>query len=67
MVATVVVSADMPDDMAYAITKAVFENFEDFKKLHPALWRPDERQALAGDGGAVSSGAVKYFKEAGLM
>ena len=37
MVATVVASADMPDATAYAITKFVFENFEDFKKLHPAV------------------------------
>ena len=40
--ATVVVSEDMPEDVAYAITKSVFDNFEDFRKLHPALAEPHE-------------------------
>jgi TRAP transporter TAXI family solute receptor len=67
MVATVVVSADMPDETAYAITKAVFENFEDFKKLHPAVANITKEGALRGDTVPFHAGAVKYFKEAGLM
>jgi TRAP transporter TAXI family solute receptor len=67
MVATVVVSADMPDDTAYAITKAVFENFDDFKKLHPAVANITKEGALRGDTVPFHPGAVKYFKEAGLM
>ena len=59
------VSEDMPEDVAYAITKSVFDNFEDFQKLHPALVEPDERAGAAGRNGAVPSGAVRYFKEAG--
>jgi TRAP-type uncharacterized transport system substrate-binding protein len=34
--ATFVTSIKVPDDVVYAITKEVFDNFEDFKKLHPA-------------------------------
>lgn len=67
MVATIVVSADLPDDTAYAITKAVFENFEDFKKLHPAVANSTKEGALRGDTVPFHPGAVKYFKEAGLM
>ena len=67
MVATVVVSADMPDATAYAITRAVFENFEDFKKLHPAVAYSTKEGALRGDTVPFHPGAVKYFKEAGLM
>jgi len=67
MVATVVVSADLPDETAYAITRAVFENFDDFKKLHPAVANMTKPGALAGDTAPFHPGAVKYFKEAGLM
>ena len=35
--ATFVTSSKVPDDVVYAITKEVFENFEDFKKLHLSL------------------------------
>jgi TRAP-type uncharacterized transport system substrate-binding protein len=30
-------SAKVPDATVYALTKAVFDNFDEFKKLHPAL------------------------------
>jgi uncharacterized protein len=66
-VATVVVSADMPDETAYAITKAVFDNFDDFRKLHPALAPLTKQDALKGETVPFHPGAVKYFKEAGLM
>ncbi len=66
-VATIVVSAEMPDDVAYAITKAVFDNFDDFKKLHPALAGLTKSDALKGETVPFHPGAVKYFKEAGLM
>ncbi len=65
--ATLVVSADMPDETAYAITKAVFDNFDDFRKLHPALQSLTKEDALKGEAAPFHPGAVKYFKEAGLM
>jgi TRAP transporter TAXI family solute receptor len=67
MMATVVVSADLPESNAYAITKAVFDNFEDFKKLHPAMARATKEQALVGNSVPFHPGAAKYFKEKGLM
>jgi uncharacterized protein len=66
-VATVVVSADMSDGTAYAITRAVFENFADFKKLHPAIANITKEGALRGETVPFHPGAVKYFKEVGLM
>ena len=54
-VATLVVSADMPDDTAYAITKAVFENFDDFRKLHPAIASLSKEDAVKAHAGTVSS------------
>ena len=35
--AVLVTSSDQPDELAYAVVKAVFENFADFRRLHPAL------------------------------
>lgn len=35
--ATLVTSTDVSDDAVYALTKAVFENFDTFKRLHPAF------------------------------
>jgi len=66
-IATIVVSEDMPEATAYAITKAVFESFDDFRKLLPALANLKKREALTGETVPFHPGAVKYFKEAGLM
>ena len=35
--ATFVSSSDVPDEVVYTVVKAVFENFDQFKKLHPAF------------------------------
>src|SRR5690554_1036464 len=35
--ATFVSSTDVPDDVVYEVVKAVFENFDSFKRLHPAF------------------------------
>ena len=67
VLATVVVNADMPEAAAYAITRAVFENFEDFKKLHPAIANITKEGSLKGNTAPFHPGAVKYFKEKGLM
>jgi TRAP transporter TAXI family solute receptor len=65
--ATVVVAADMPVDTAYAITKAVFDHFDDFRKLHPALAPLTKEAALKAGDVPLHPGAVKYFMEVGLM
>ncbi len=67
VLATVVVSADMPEAAAYAITKAVFDNFDDFKKLHPAIANITKEGSLQGNSVPFHPGAAKYFKEKGLM
>ncbi|HYH19362.1 MAG TPA: TAXI family TRAP transporter solute-binding subunit [Azospirillum sp.] len=68
VVATLVTSAKVPDDMIYAVTKAVFENFEEFKKLHPAFANLDPKEMLKnGNSAPIHPGAVKYYKEKGWM
>jgi len=64
--ATFVTSAKVPDNVVYAITKEVFENFESFKKLHPAYQVLTKEGMLEGLSAPIHRGAMKYYKEAGL-
>ncbi len=65
--ATFVTSSKVPDEVVYAITKEVFDNFEAFKKLHPAYGVLTKKNMLEGMSAPIHPGAEKYFKEAGLM
>ncbi len=66
--ATFVSSAKVPEDVIYNVVKAVFENFEDFTKLHPAFGSlKKEEMTKDGLSAPLHPGAAKYFKEAGLM
>ncbi|MFA7391254.1 MAG: TAXI family TRAP transporter solute-binding subunit [Pigmentiphaga sp.] len=66
--ATFVTSSDVPEQSIYLITKAVFENFEDFKKLHPALAHLEKEDMVKnGLSAPLHPGAEKYFKEKGLL
>jgi len=66
--ATFVTSAKVPEHVIYNVVKAVFENFNDFKKLHPAF-KNLKKEEMIKDGlsAPLHKGAVKYYKEAGLM
>jgi len=66
--ATFVTSATVPEDVVYEVTKAVFENMDQFRGLHPAFADLDPKQ-MANDGlsAPLHDGAAKYFKEAGLV
>ncbi len=68
VLATVVASAKTPADTVYAVTKAVFENFEEFKKLHPALANLSP-QSMVKDGlsAPLHEGAARYYKEKGWI
>ena len=65
--ATLVTSAKVPENVVYAITKEVFDNFEDFKKLHPAYQVLTKENMLKGLSAPIHKGALKYYKEAGLV
>jgi len=64
--ATFVTSAKVSEDVVYAVTKEVFDNFEDFKKLHPAYAVLTKEGMLEGLSAPLHPGALKYYKEAGL-
>ncbi len=65
--ATLMTSANVPDEVVYSLTKAVFENFDDFKKLHPAYSNLTKVSMLTGLSASIHPGAIRYFKEAGLL
>jgi hypothetical protein len=65
--ATFVTSSKVPEDVVYAITKEVFDNFDDFKKLHPAYAVLTKENMLEGLSAPFHPGATKYFQEVGLM
>ncbi len=66
--ATFVTSAKVSDDVTYVVVKSVFENFDDFKKLHPAFGvLKKEEMVKDGLSAPLHDGAAKYYKEAGLI
>lgn len=67
MLATFVTSAKVADDVVYAVTKEIFENLDEFKKLHPALASLTKESMLQGLTAPIHPGALKYYKEVGLI
>ncbi|MBD5771801.1 TAXI family TRAP transporter solute-binding subunit [Marinomonas colpomeniae] len=66
--ATLVVSTDTSDKVVYNMVKAVFENFERFKRLHPAFAQLNpEEMITAGLSAPLHNGAVTYYKERGWI
>jgi len=66
--ATFVASSLVPEDTVYELVKAVFENFEQFRQSHPAL-KDLQPEQMVHDGlsAPLHRGAVRYFREAGLL
>lgn len=66
--ATFVTSSAVSEKVIYEIVKAVFDNFQDFKKLHPAFGVLVESEMIKDALSApLHPGAVKYYKERGWM
>jgi hypothetical protein len=66
--ATFVSSAKVPENVIYVVVKSVFENFDTFKKLHPAFGNlKKEEMVKDGLSAPLHDGAKKYYMEAGLV
>jgi hypothetical protein len=66
--ATFVSSTNTPPDTVYQVSKSVFENFDSFRKLHPAFSNLKKEEMIKdGLSAPLHDGAAKYYKEAGLM
>ena len=68
VLATLVSSSKVPADTVYVVVKAVFDNFEEFKKLHPALanLKPED-MVKNGLSAPLHEGAARYYKEKGWI
>ncbi len=65
---TVITSAKVDEDTVYVFVKAVFENFEVFKKLHPAFASLKEEEMISdGLSAPLHPGAEKYYRERGWL
>lgn len=68
VLATFVTTAKAPEDQVYVLVKAVFDNFEEFKKLHPAFAHLNpENMVKDGLSAPLHPGAEKYYKEKGWL
>ncbi|MFD1344128.1 TAXI family TRAP transporter solute-binding subunit [Litorisediminicola beolgyonensis] len=66
--ATFVSSDAVAEDTVYEVVKAVFDNFDRFKRLHPAFENLNEEEMIsAGLSAPLHPGAEKYYKEKGWM
>ena len=66
--ATLVTSAGVDADTVYALVKAVFDNLDEFKKVHPALSvLTPEVMVREGLSAPLHDGALRYFREQGLL
>ena len=66
--ATFVTSADVSEEVVYILVKSVFDNIDDFRKLHPAFANLNPREmATAGLSAPLHPGAAKYYREQGWI
>jgi len=66
--ATFVTSAKVAEDVVYEVVRAAFENIADFRKLHPAYKNLDPKMMVKdGISAPLHPGAIRYFKEKGLL
>ena len=62
-----VTSSEMPDDLVYAITKAVFENIDDLQAIHSAANEITVEFTLTATPVPLHPGAIRYYEEVGAV
>lgn len=65
--ATLLSSTDVSEEVVYSLTKAVFENLEEFKTLHPAFQQLNPDMMLSANSVPYHPGALRYYKEVGWL
>lgn len=63
----IIARADMPDDVAYAVTKAIAQNFDRYKILTKAMGMVKVTDMPKEAGVPYHPGALKYYKERGWV
>jgi TRAP transporter TAXI family solute receptor len=65
--ATLVTREDVPADLVYRLTKALYEGLGEFRRLHLAFARFDQNSlAAACNTAPLHEGAARYLREAGI-
>ncbi|MBU0588803.1 MAG: TAXI family TRAP transporter solute-binding subunit [Gammaproteobacteria bacterium] len=59
--------AGVPDDVVYAMTKAIFDNLDTLVAAHSAAKGIHRESAVSGTSVTFHPGAAKYYREVGLM
>jgi uncharacterized protein len=62
-----VTSSEAPDEIVYRITRAIFDNIERVRAVHPAAEAVSLERALAARPIEVHPGALRYFRERGVI
>ena len=67
VMATLIVRADLDEDIVYDMTKAIFDNIDDLGLAHAKGKEVSVAGAVNGISVDIHPGAVKYFKEVGAI
>ncbi|MFS4438426.1 TAXI family TRAP transporter solute-binding subunit [Paracoccaceae bacterium GXU_MW_L88] len=59
------VSSEMPEEVAYNVTKAMFDNVADMQAVHPAANETTVEFTMSATPVPLHPGAIRYFEEAG--
>lgn len=63
----IIVRSDMPDDIAYALVKTIIENYNRYPTVYKAMAMVKQNELARDVGIPFHPGALKYFKEKGLI
>ncbi|MGI9509459.1 MAG: TAXI family TRAP transporter solute-binding subunit [Geminicoccaceae bacterium] len=62
-----VVREDVDDEVVYQVTKAMFENLDFLRNIHDAMYETSLDRALVGIPMPLHPGALRYYREVGLL
>ena len=66
--ATFITTEKLDEETVYQVVKAVFDNFDNFKTLHPVFGLLDpQRLVHEGNTAPLHKGAIRYFKEKNML
>ncbi|MCB2169615.1 MAG: TAXI family TRAP transporter solute-binding subunit [Deltaproteobacteria bacterium] len=67
VLAALCTSSRVSEDVVYALTREVFDNFEMFRRQHPAYYNLSKEGMLKGLSAPLHPGALRYYRETGLI
>ena len=67
VMAMMVARSDLPEDLVYKFTKAIFDDLKQFHEAHSAAKSLTLETALAGNPIPLHPGAARFYKEKGIL